>query len=289
MKGMLLVLVALWIALSGCNGEREIPEISTTGADNPVAINSTPAISSTSPPIPSPTGPPLRILDHVDVPMGLVPAGPFQMGSSTWFDNESPVHIVELESYYIDAYPVTNTRYRDCVDAGECNPPACEYYDDPAYGDHPVVCVNWAEAQVYCQWRGARLPTEAEWEKAARGRLWAALYPWGNEAPVCQPKSKTGAQFVACGGQTVSAGTFSPNGYGLYDMSGNVWEWVSSLFEPYPYLAGDGREDLSATGARVVRGGAWDLSEEYLRCAYRNWNHPQDRLNHVGFRCALSP
>jgi len=205
------------------------------------------------------------------VVMMYVPAGDFQMGSETGDSDEKPVHTLYLDAFWIDIIEVTNALYAECVDTGDCNEPSStKYYSDGAYDNHPVVYVSWNDASTYCAWVDGRLPTEAEWEKAARGGLEGKAYPWGDDTPVCEPMAKNGAQYSSCGGQTVRAGNFGQNGYGLYDMSGNVLEWVSSLYQSYPYSTTDGREDLSASGNRVLRGGSWIDSVSNLRTSYRN-------------------
>ena len=134
------------------------------------------------------------------------------------------------------------------------------------YADHPVTGVTWRQATDYAAWVGGRLPTEAEWEKACRGTA-GSIYPWGDVLP-----TENLANFFPNTGGTMPVGSDSPQGdspYGVADMAGNVWEWTSSRPEPYPYAAGDGREDPGAEGKRVLRGGAWYLRADYVRCASR--------------------
>ncbi|MEW5870379.1 MAG: SUMF1/EgtB/PvdO family nonheme iron enzyme [Chloroflexota bacterium] len=263
-----------------------------------VAPSATPAPNSTlpgpSPTLPPPTALPTQIVDVDGAPMALAPAGAFQMGSQGGDKDEQPRHEVYLLAFYIDLYEVTNARYAVCVKAGVCEAPAIPafyslypYFGDSAYDNHPVVYVSWNMAQAYCQWRGARLPTEAEWEKAGRGGLDGNLYPWGDEAPACQPGAPNGAAFEDCGaGYPQAVGAYTPNGYGLFDMAGNVWEWASSLSMPYPYQVDDGRESLSTSGPRLLRGGSWASPVGSLRVALRFFKNPEYVSGEAGFRCA---
>jgi formylglycine-generating enzyme required for sulfatase activity len=222
--------------------------------------------------------------------MAFVPEGEFTMGSDNGQDNEKPVHIVYLDAFWIDQTEVTNAMYTRCVQAGNCSQPSdITYYNDSGYEDHPVVYVSWNDASSYCSWGGRRLPTEAEWEKAARGGLDGKAYPWGDESPVCTKGAGNGAQFASCGKNSASVGSFGQNGYGLYDMAGNVWEWVSSLAKPYPYSSTDGRESLSPSesDSLVLRGGSWNNGTVNIRSATRNWTNFFATYNYIGFRCAM--
>lgn len=144
-------------------------------------------------------------------------------------------------------------------------------------------------ANSYCEWRGGSLPTEAQWEKAARGGLDGKSYPWGNAPPVCAKNMYNGVRFndkVNCiAADTEIVGSYLPNGFGLYDMSGNVWEWTSSLYRPYPYDSLDGREDLELSGARVLRGGSWFNVEYLQRVSFRSKGSPTLVSYYIGFRC----
>ncbi|NLE44746.1 MAG: formylglycine-generating enzyme family protein [Chloroflexi bacterium] len=231
--------------------------------------------------------------------MVLVSAGALKMGSDENRPNEGPAHIVQVEAFYIDRYPVTNEIYKRFID--ETGHPAPCYHVDwaefaeynwnpdtrmPPAGKerHPVVLVKWEDARAYAAWAGKRLPSEAEWERAARGddgRRW----PWGNEfiANLCHTRD-SGAT------GTAPVGRYSPAGdspYGISDMVGNVWEWTSTLFRPYPYDADDGRESQEAGGWRVLRGGSWQNDLDRARCTTRL---DGDFLffTNVGFRCAVS-
>jgi formylglycine-generating enzyme required for sulfatase activity len=229
--------------------------------------------------------------------MVYVPAGSFWMGSdeddSDANDDEKTRHEVYLDAFYIDRYEVTNTQYSQCVEAGACEVPGNCHYGQPTYGDpikadHPVVCLDWNRAQAYCQWAGARLPTEAEWEKAARGTE-GHEYPWGGSKPDCSK-----AQYDDCDGQTVLVGSKSGGAspYGALDMAGNVWEWVADWYSDDYYANSSASNPQGpATGRhRVLRGGSWLSSWRSVRAASRFWHSPGDSRNpDIGFRCVALP
>jgi formylglycine-generating enzyme required for sulfatase activity len=177
--------------------------------------------------------------------------------------------------------------YLVCVEAGPCRSPRdTDYIKDPSLKDHPVVYVGWDDAQQYCEWVGRQLPTEAMWEKAARGNLLGKTYPWGDADPVCIPGEPNGTQIYGCGEGSVSVRTFQNNHYGLYDMAGNVWEWVADWYEPYP--GGDPGIDLEyGETYRVTRGGSFYDEQFDIRNAVRIGVNPDDRVDNIGFRCAL--
>jgi formylglycine-generating enzyme required for sulfatase activity len=175
---------------------------------------------------------------------------------------------------------VTNAQYAKCVLADACSEPNNARWNDPAYAEHPVTVVTWFQANDYAKWVGGRLPTEAEWEKACGGTD-GRIYPWGKETPTADL-----ANFNQNVGDTKPVGSY-PQGaspYGVLDMAGNVLEWTSSLFEPYPYDAADGRENSEAGGTRTLRGGSWDYGVSGVRCAYRNDDYPYYRSTYSGFR-----
>lgn len=230
----------------------------------------------------------------------LVPAGEFTMGSpdGQGSDNEHPQHTVALDTYWIDKTEVTVTHYRRCVEAGACSAPGagssdnssfCAYNDD-GKSDHPIDCVDWRQAEAYCEWAGRRLPTEAEWEKAARGTDGRA-YPWGDQAP-----DPTLANFDINVGNTTPAGHYPAGAspYGALDMAGNVDEWVADWYSK-TYYASSQRENPSGPiigYMRVSRGGSHRYPADLIRAAFRSNNRPDlpvslSFLN--GFRCARSP
>jgi tetratricopeptide (TPR) repeat protein len=227
------------------------------------------------------------------IEMVLVPAGEFVMGDNISV-NSPLLHTIYLEDYYIDKYEVTNKAYSACEQAGECKPPhdGDPNYDNPLYANHPIVFVDWYQAKTYCEWRDGRLPTEAEWEKAARGTD-GRLHPWNTGGLGC---SFANYRLVdsdnffgpACVGHTVRVGYYEKgkSPYGLYDMAGNVGEWVNSLFDfPYPYDETDGREDPEAKGLRGVRGGSWNGLK--IRSSERWGTEPSEFYFDTGFRCAM--
>jgi formylglycine-generating enzyme required for sulfatase activity len=233
--------------------------------------------------------------------MVAVPAGRYTMGSEDGPADERPAHEVVLERYSIDRYPVTNGQFAEFLNAegagtrvrwyDDDDPDARIHRDarvwraDAGYERHPAIEVTWAGARAYCAWRGKRLPTEAEWEKAARGTD-GRRYPWGNDAP-----SSSRAQFATGYHNTVAvdAHPAGASPYGVHDMAGNTWEWVSTLYRPYPYRSDDGREDISATGARGTRGGGHDSPASEITTTQRGRNlsrNPVAGHHNIGFRCA---
>jgi formylglycine-generating enzyme required for sulfatase activity len=227
-------------------------------------------------------------VDLVDVPAGEVLLGnhPRPSGGPAPVA-EAPLHTVVVEAAQLAATPVTNEEYRVFIEeTGHPAPPNWPGGAMPeARARHPVTYVDWFDATAYCRWVGARLPTEAEWEKGARSTD-ARLYPWGADEPPT-PRANVGAG--AKRGGTTPVGSY-PGGaspYGLLDMSGNVWEWVSSSFEPYPYDAADGREDPETGAPRVLRGGSYASPDfRFARCAARSRSAPGRRSPHIGFRLA---
>jgi formylglycine-generating enzyme required for sulfatase activity len=213
--------------------------------------------------------------------MVFIPAGAFQMGSNS-YENGKPVHAQRVEGFWMYKYEVTVAQYRKfCAATGRQMPSA------PSWGwrdDHPIVNVSWHGAVAYCQWAGVRLPTEAEWEYAARG---GKQYEYGTSTGELTSELAHFSQDVSTGG-TRPVGSYPANPFGLHDMAGNAWEWCSSLYLPYPYVADDGRENVSASGDRTLRGGAWGSAVVTCFAAYRGRLAPALRDYVNGFRCAQS-
>lgn len=251
--------------------------------------------------------------------MVLVPQGNFMMGSpekNKFLDfpaEETPRHKVYEDAFYIDTHEVTNRLFaeflngvkpeketrmswvviRDDIGYEERTWPAeivfvdGEYAPVKGFEDYPVIAVSWRSADAYCAWAGERLPTEAEWEKAARGGIKGALYPWGDSLPtggVVFKRSWSDNYYPAPVGKV---GSYHPNGYGIYDMAGNVWEWCSDWYDPNYYKVSPRKnpEGPPPTGLKALRGGSWANPGIMLRVAYRGVNHPDHFDSGVGFRC----
>ena len=245
--------------------------------------------------------------DAASEDMVLIPAGKFQMGSYDGNSDERPVHTVYVDAFYIDAYEVTNAQYKKFVDAnpqwGKDRIP--RRYHDGNYlkhwsgngypsgkGNHPVTYVSWYGAMAYAQWAGKRLPTEAEWEYAARGGLSGKKYPWGDSI------SPSRANYNVEG--TTTVGRYAPNLYGLYDMAGNVWEWCLDEYQEYYYKISSLRNPIAGANSikditrnftnikdkRILRGGSWTSDPMSLRVADRRGNTPTFTTPYFGFRCA---
>jgi formylglycine-generating enzyme required for sulfatase activity len=208
----------------------------------------------------------------------------FRVGGDAEAD-ELPQHAVEVAACELSLTPVTVAQYAAFVADGAEPPPDWPDGRPPAgRADHPVTLVDWFDARAFCRWAGGRLPTEAEWEKAARGAD-ARIHPWGDEADSGRAAIGAGAKHGTTSPVGGHAAGASP--YGLLGMAGNVWEWVSTAYRPYPYDAADGREDPSGAPERVLRGGSFmsrDLRS--ARCAMRSRSHPRRRGAHIGFRVA---
>lgn len=219
-----------------------------------------------------------------EVEMVAVPAGEFIMGSDDpeADDNEKPASMVFVGPFSIDKFEVTNARYLRCIEAGACTRPVGLGYDAITKANLPVTIVSWQQAATYCRWAGKRLPTEAEWEKAARGTD-GRRYPWGNTVEA----ERANVGYTAGGTSAVGSYPKGASPYGAMDMAGNVWEWTSSLYKPYPYDPHDGREDPNARGSRVERGGSWFHPPWHARTTRRTAvGHVYRRISDLGFRCA---
>jgi formylglycine-generating enzyme required for sulfatase activity len=241
--------------------------------------------------------------------MALVPAGKAIFGSreddAQAYDDEKPQFEAEIPPFFIGLFCVTNVQYAAFLTAagtpasdlekwilldGDCHmvKRGADYGvdDEERYGDHPVVNVSWYGAEAYCQWAGLRLPTDLEWEKAARGPE-GLVYPWGNEwdPSMCRHRANKGSE------RTCRVWEY-PEGvsrYGLYNISGNVWEWLADWYEEAAYqrhAAGDLTPPASG-GSKVLRGGSWNEDKPTgLRAAFRYYSAPFGRSADYGFRCA---
>jgi len=228
--------------------------------------------------------------------MTFIPGGEFQRGRShklpddglKWFPellkDDQPVRPIRIDPFYVDILEVTNEGYAAFVKATKRRAP----YNWPkgqvpaGKEKHPVAAIDWNEATAFCIWEGKRLPTEAEWERAARGLVEGRKYPWGDSEP-----TKKDACFDTLQGPC-PVGQGTPNPFGLYDVAGNVWEWTSDWYERLYYEKAFSENPKGPTTGqyRVIRGGSWHDLPKFLTCAHRSWARPLERSPNIGIRCA---
>ena len=221
--------------------------------------------------------------------MTYIPAGSFEMGDAlneteSWMAFAHPVHTVALEGFYMDKTEVTVGQFKAFLADNSSYSWDFSWASVDQYSptdDHPMIYVNWDDAVAYADWAGKRLPTEAEWEKAARGGLDGKRYPWGDEI------DDTKANYGNNVGESTVAGSYPANDYGLFDMAGNVWEWCDDWYDENYYKNSPVKNppgpDIGSL--RVLRGGYWSYGSNYLRVALRGSDLPNDGFNGHGFRC----
>lgn len=240
----------------------------------------------------TPSAFPAEIIGKDGAPMVLVPAGDFMMGSDKGDEDESPVHRVHLNAFYLDKFEVTNGRFAKFVEAIQSEPPwgFADKETPVANADRPVRWVNWMDAMGYCLWVGKRLPTEAEWEKAARGTD-GRMYPWGNDPPTLAHAvyglKENGAEAIS----VIGARDRGMSPYGAHDMAGNLYEWVMDWYAEDHYLHFANGTAVNPRGpaegtAKVQRGGSYINSPYRLRSSFRTKGDPAEQDPNVGFRCA---
>ena len=271
-----------------------------------------PTATPPPPPTDTPVPTPAPFVDNVTgARMVYVPAGAFRMGNDDGEENEQPSANIRLDAYFIDETEVTNGQYAQCVETGDCTPPLNQnatfhpaYYGHPDYLNYPVIFVNWHDANSFCQWREARLPTEAEWEKAAGfnpTEFIKTLYPWGDEfdgerANFCDancPDSDRTAGIDDGAKDTAESRSYTDgrSWLGVYEMAGNVMEWVSDWYDEDAYNSITAENPLGPVEgtAKVLRGGSWLTTPADVTTTARASRDPLVAVAHIGFRCAMTP
>jgi eukaryotic-like serine/threonine-protein kinase len=315
MRGLLAILflvIAAGVAVSLINldaADETVDETAATATIESGIVAALTAIAPSPTPLPRPTIPPTPtpqpLITETGSRMLYVPPGPFLMGDDEGERDEQPARMVQMNGFYIDETEVTVGHYAQCVEAGGCRSPRTSgenYYGDAGYNDYPVIFVNWFDAQAFCEWRGARLPSEAEWEKAASFDTVESFkfrYPWGdvfdgvklNFCDVNCTHSNRNTSFDDGYRFAAPVGTY-PDGrspIGAYDMAGNVMEWVSDWYDFSYYREAGGENPLGPTEGQFksIRGGSWLTATDDLKTAARSSFDPLVAQANVGFRCAM--
>ena len=286
----ILTVIGLVSLFKGSGEPTEVPAAEEPAMVEAAAMDKVPTEIPTDTPTAEPT--PVyeittMIAEKDGMEMVYVLAGAFTMGSNDGDSDEQPMHEVVLDAYWMDKYEVTNAQYSQCVTDGSCGKPSnTGYFADNNYADHPVVYVSWYDAKDYCEWAGRRLPTEAEWEKAARGTD-ERIYPWGNGNP-----TPALLNFDNNEGGTMPVGSY-PDGaspFGALDMAGNVWEWAADWYSSEYYSASPDENPGGPISGDywVLRGGSYRNNKGNVRVADRYRSNPSNTGLYIGFRCAVS-
>jgi len=304
-RALLLASITLLLLSAGCGGApasspatEVLPAPTETPA--PVTVPTVMEVLPTPTPVPPPPTPtPIPVsgptpapdvtaapTEEIEIPMVAIPAGEFTMGNDAGDDDEKPAHTVFVDAFEMDQFEVTNEQFQAFVEESgyltEAEQ-AGESFNWRAFAEakpkHPVVLVTWNDAVAYCEWQGKRLPTEAEWEKAARG-MEGFVYPWGNEWAT----EKANTEESGCRGTTI-VGSYPAGAspYGVMDMAGNVSEWTSDWYEAYP--GSSFRSSYFGKKYRVIRGGGWFSEAHLVRTTERSASSVELRNDDVGFRC----
>lgn len=287
------------------SGAKGVTETETTDLPSEESETATATIRPSATPMPTNLPIPSPAIEIIPGEMVVMAGGSFMMGCNVENnadtgcpESELPYHEVVLSPYLIDRFLVTNAQYQECVEAGACEAPRSEasrtresYYSNPEFALYPVIFVAYDDAKGFCEWDGKRLPTEAEWEMAARSAT-DTLYPWGNEAPDCSlANSYNNANLSPCAGDTTMVGSYQAGSTadGVMDMAGNVWEWVADFYS-VDYYANSPLENPQGPESgveNVVRGSGWTGKWRTLKNNNRAYDLPFYNGNDLGFRCAM--
>ncbi|MAT96922.1 MAG: hypothetical protein CL608_07250 [Anaerolineaceae bacterium] len=310
----LVLLIGAVFTWSGLRGENETAEAEATATLESAIVAAMTSLAPTPSPLPAPTLPPTPspepLITDTGARMVFMPGGLFRMGTDEGEADERPSHLVRMDPFFIDETEVTNGQYAQCVAAGVCAPPGSSsapippgYYEDPDYADFPVIQVSWYNAETFCDWRGGRLPSEAEWEMAAGfdpNQSIVLRYPWGDafdgtKVNFCDASCASGGRdsSVDDGFRIVApVGSFvdgrSP--IGAYDMAGNVMEWVSDWYDRRYYESSTDTNPLGPPEGefKAIRGGSWLSSTDDLSVVTRSSFDPSVKRDNLGFRCAMT-